>query len=47
MIKAVIIIDKMVMERAKLPQDHSQEDFLGKEECTQKELQGCALDTHV
>ena len=47
MIIVVIIIDKMVMEGDKLLQDHSQGALLGKEGCTQKELQVCALNTHV
>ena len=47
MIIVVIIIDKMVMEGDKLLQDHSQGALLGKEGGTQKELQVCALNTHV
>ena len=47
MMIVVIIIDKMVMEGDKLLQDHSQGALLGKEGCTQKELQVCALNTHV
>ena len=47
MMIVVIIIDKMVMEGDKLHQDRSQGALLGKEGCTRKELQGCALNTHV